>query len=393
MFVYFSALVEGFKFSKIYINFLIVGHTHASIDQFFSTLSKAIQATSFIGTPTALMHLFMMDRSRTKNTLNFKIGMARQIEVYYDYIALFAPYVNTHVTVSIARACTHTHKHIHPHTHTHTHTHTYTHILTLALPHSHILTYSHTHTHPHTLTLAHTHVHEQGYQIPHNFVIERQFDLKACTQYKLFVSDPTWLPVRPVGDLQEQVAADILENNPVDIVQLSPTFGMTGGPANLKEHLYIGEGAALNFHENEDTAQAMNDLRGMQSDLLRVNEAAMNQQFQRMTDEGETGECKRHSMYRKSVQKSLVDLSNKTEGFIIWIDQLPGKPNRLTKKNPTNAVFVDLPPLDQAVPEPFNPQFVIDRLAEVKEAVNAKKAKAQRAGATDEDYEVAANGG
>jgi hypothetical protein len=137
MFVYFSALVEGFKFSKIYINFLIVGHTHASIDQFFSTLSKAIQATSFIGTSTALMHLFMMDRSRTKNTLNFKIGMARQIEVYYDYIALFAPYVNTHITVSIARACTHTHTN----TYTHTHIHTYT------LTHAHAHTYIHIHSH------------------------------------------------------------------------------------------------------------------------------------------------------------------------------------------------------------------------------------------------------
>ncbi|KAJ1387535.1 hypothetical protein B484DRAFT_409877, partial [Ochromonadaceae sp. CCMP2298] len=42
MFAYMSMLVETFKFDFIELNFLIVGHTHASIDQFFSGLSKAI---------------------------------------------------------------------------------------------------------------------------------------------------------------------------------------------------------------------------------------------------------------------------------------------------------------------------------------------------------------
>ncbi|KAJ1384711.1 hypothetical protein B484DRAFT_410710 [Ochromonadaceae sp. CCMP2298] len=95
MFVYMSALVETFKFSKIHINFLIVGHTHASIDQFFSTLSKAINGCNFIGTPQALMHLFMTKRSRSKLTEDFKIGLSKQIQVYYDYVKLFAPYTNT----------------------------------------------------------------------------------------------------------------------------------------------------------------------------------------------------------------------------------------------------------------------------------------------------------
>ena len=33
---------------EIYINFLIVGHTHISIDQYFSVLSRAINRAEFI---------------------------------------------------------------------------------------------------------------------------------------------------------------------------------------------------------------------------------------------------------------------------------------------------------------------------------------------------------
>ena len=39
------------------MNFLIVGHTHASIDQYFSVIAKAIRNSHFIGTPVALMEL------------------------------------------------------------------------------------------------------------------------------------------------------------------------------------------------------------------------------------------------------------------------------------------------------------------------------------------------
>ncbi|KAJ1382360.1 hypothetical protein B484DRAFT_411482, partial [Ochromonadaceae sp. CCMP2298] len=235
-------------FSKIHINFLIVGHTHASIDQFFSTLSKAINGCNFIGTPQALMHLFMTKRSRSKLTEDFKIGLSKQIQVYYDYVKLFAPYTNT---------------------------------------------------------LIH------GYQIPHNFKIERQFHAKACMQYRLFVSDPCWLPVAPLRDKGGgDEGEDILANNPVDLVELSLTFGITGGPECLKEHLDVGGDSATHFLQNDATANKMRDLRAMHNDLMRVNEESTNQQYQRMADE---------------VQ-----------------------------------------------PEPFNPQGVIDRMDDVKAAISAK---------------------
>ena len=44
MFAYASALVENGYFDVLEVNFLIVGHTHSSIDQYFSVLSKAISS-------------------------------------------------------------------------------------------------------------------------------------------------------------------------------------------------------------------------------------------------------------------------------------------------------------------------------------------------------------
>ena len=49
MFAYLSMLVELKVFDEILVNFLIVGHTHTSIDQYFSVLSsRKIFESSFI---------------------------------------------------------------------------------------------------------------------------------------------------------------------------------------------------------------------------------------------------------------------------------------------------------------------------------------------------------
>ena len=54
MFTYISLLIDEEHFDTVEIYFLIVGHTHASIDQYFSTLSNLIQSRNFIGSPLAL---------------------------------------------------------------------------------------------------------------------------------------------------------------------------------------------------------------------------------------------------------------------------------------------------------------------------------------------------
>lgn len=105
MFSYLSLLIETFIFDKIEVNFLIVGHTHSSIDQFFSTLSKLIGSTSFIGSPIALEQLFTKakEEANCSDESNKKsISIMRKLSsICYDFANAFAPFINNKIKVSI----------------------------------------------------------------------------------------------------------------------------------------------------------------------------------------------------------------------------------------------------------------------------------------------------
>ena len=55
LFTWASLLIENRYFDVIEINFLIVGHTHTSIDRTFSVVSSAIAACRVILTPLAMI--------------------------------------------------------------------------------------------------------------------------------------------------------------------------------------------------------------------------------------------------------------------------------------------------------------------------------------------------
>lgn len=76
--------LEGF-FDTIQVNFLMVGHTHGPIDQYFSVLTNKLWDTSFVGSPMALQNLF----GQCENPL-----VNRQIRVHYDYKTWLEPYLN-----------------------------------------------------------------------------------------------------------------------------------------------------------------------------------------------------------------------------------------------------------------------------------------------------------
>ena len=54
---YLSHLVEAGEMEWIEMRFLVVGHTHCSIDQYFSVLSNYIASCPFIPTPMAMRHV------------------------------------------------------------------------------------------------------------------------------------------------------------------------------------------------------------------------------------------------------------------------------------------------------------------------------------------------
>jgi len=78
MFGYMSLLIEGFFFDSVEINFLIVGHTHASIDQYFSVLSNKISKTGFIATPEMLAFLV----STAHNDISQRPLVVRKLHPY-----------------------------------------------------------------------------------------------------------------------------------------------------------------------------------------------------------------------------------------------------------------------------------------------------------------------
>ena len=90
MFCYLSMLIELMIFKEVEIGFLIVGHTHASIDQYFSVISKKIFECEFIASPLALLELIRLAHKSSWD----QDPVVREISVYYDLISFFTPYRN-----------------------------------------------------------------------------------------------------------------------------------------------------------------------------------------------------------------------------------------------------------------------------------------------------------
>lgn len=106
MFTYLSLLVEMRYFTTIEMNFFVVGHTHCSIDQYFSVLSKAIANTSFIGSTLALVEL--LRTAHKESCIDRRPTIVREVAVYYDYKSAFKPYINNKIMVRVLVAVLYT---------------------------------------------------------------------------------------------------------------------------------------------------------------------------------------------------------------------------------------------------------------------------------------------
>lgn len=106
MFAWVTMLVEADIFDVVDVYFLIVGHTHASIDQYFSVLAKQILQCDFIGSPLALEALLGRERdfnlsgtSWSQNVENTKPRKAkplfiRKLSVVFDLKSLLCDMID-----------------------------------------------------------------------------------------------------------------------------------------------------------------------------------------------------------------------------------------------------------------------------------------------------------
>jgi hypothetical protein len=90
MFAHLSLLIEAHMFDLININFLIVGHTHCSIDQYFGVLTGIINDSYFIGSPLSLQDLL----TKAHRDSDQRPLVNKQIYVVRDYKNLYKPYTN-----------------------------------------------------------------------------------------------------------------------------------------------------------------------------------------------------------------------------------------------------------------------------------------------------------
>jgi hypothetical protein len=91
MFCYLSLLIEYGHFKYIQVNFLIVGHTHCRLDQYFSTICAILRSAQFIATTIALMELLSIKPEGS----DYKVPkIQRIVHVIYDVKEAFKDYYN-----------------------------------------------------------------------------------------------------------------------------------------------------------------------------------------------------------------------------------------------------------------------------------------------------------
>jgi hypothetical protein len=99
MFSYFSLLVESFVFDVIHVNFLIVGHTHSSIDQYFSVLTGSIKDAAYIASPLGLIELLKI--AHKYDNIDKRPTVCRLLTVFYAFKDTILPYIDKDIAVFI----------------------------------------------------------------------------------------------------------------------------------------------------------------------------------------------------------------------------------------------------------------------------------------------------
>ena len=91
-----SHLIEARYFDELELFFLIVGHTHNPVDQWFSVIGKCIKNADFIGSVIAMQELFKYACSKDAKTKSSEITVV-QLTTYRDYRNFYAPLLNTNI--------------------------------------------------------------------------------------------------------------------------------------------------------------------------------------------------------------------------------------------------------------------------------------------------------
>lgn len=263
-FCYSSLLIELFAFDEVEIAFLIVGHTHASIDQYFSVIAKAIRRTHFIGTPLALLELIR----RCHDASWHQKAIIREIKVYYDLREMFKPYLNTRIKY-------------------------------FTIPHVF------------RFTPYFGHVAIMQYQ---NFSTNKHF----------MPPQPT-VPISCMASLQKAIGTESIQIQNLAIVDGTSRFteflGLGTSSSSSSSATTVAPKSVNEMLGKSDKIELLRDVNALLTDLESLSIRSIQQQEARMNDEAEGVPVKeKYNEVRKEIQQKMMKENSATEGFIIWLD-------------------------------------------------------------------------
>ena len=259
MFAYLSLLVETFIFDEIEVGFLIVGHTHSSIDQYFSIISKAIKSkkTKFIGSPLAMKEIVKTVHKNSYPGENNPI--VRDVQVYYDYKSWLAKFINPDI---------------------------------------------------------------KYYGIPHYFRFHLVFGAKCAMQYKMFSDHAQYLPL-PIQELNYRYENESIEKIMVDGVSITEhdngIIKAVGGENVIKE--LTGGHKSENELMDMKTIKKHSAVNHVVPFLSNSCKLAINSIQLRLDDESNGNSISSDDLkhYKEQVTKEAISKSNKEYGYIFWL--------------------------------------------------------------------------
>ena len=275
-FAYYSLLVESYLFDEIEIAFLIVGHTHASIDQYFSVISRAIKKATFIGTPLALLELIR----RCHDESWHQPAIIREIKVYYDMQAMFAPYINKKI---------------------------------------------------------------KYFNLPHVFKVIPSFGHTAICLYKTD-SSGSWKPNQPkdkITDLDNLLAHS--DSHYIKIPELAVVNGRSELMKFLKLGDSNRPVLAEDLLGKDKEVARLAEVNRLLPDLEQLSLRSIRQQAERMHDESDGLDISSAYEFRQEIQRRMLNENTKEEGYIIWLDLAKRKVSQTalyTVINGNKSIFV-----------------------------------------------------
>ena len=261
-FMYSSLLIELFAFDEVEIAFLIVGHTHASIDQYFSVIAKAIRKAHFIGTPMALLELIR----RCHESSWQQKAVIREIKVYYDLKSMFEPYRNKRIKY-------------------------------FGIPHIF------------RFTPSFGHVAIMEYK---NFVRDR------------FMPPKPIAPISDMKSFQNNTGSESIFIPELAAVNgssaLTEFLGLGTSSTSTSNISTVAPRSMHDMLRNTEKIDLLKYVNSLLDDFEAISIRSIQQQEARMHDEAEGLPVQKFYHYRADMQRKMMNQNTSTEGYIIWLD-------------------------------------------------------------------------